>query len=74
MKFEITLDESKEKELLEIINKRLDGIKLSKLDSKMKKSLIQYIVTKALSANSNILVSTLKDMGNGEFVDLIKNC
>jgi len=74
MKFEITLDDAKEKELLEIINKRLDGMKILKSDTNTKKALVQYIVNKALSKNGDILSSTLKNMSNGEFFELIKNC
>jgi thymidine phosphorylase len=73
MKLEVTLDETKEKELFDIINKRLDGMKLSKMDLKTKKSLVQSIANKALS-KENILASTLNGMGNGEFFELIKNC
>jgi hypothetical protein len=73
MKIEVTLDETKEKELFEIINKRLDGMKLSKMDLKTKRGLVQFIANKTLSKD-NILASTLKEMGNGEFFELIKNC
>ncbi len=73
MKFEITLDDANEKELFEIINKRLDGMKIPKNDANKKKVLVQYIVNKALSKN-DVLASTLKNMSNGEFFELIKNC
>lgn len=73
MKIEVTLDETKEKELFDIINKRLDGMKLSKMDLRTKKSLVQSIANKTLS-KENILASTIKSMGNGEFFELIKNC
>lgn len=73
MKLEVTLDTSKEKELFDVIEKRLDGMKLSKMNSKAKKNLIQSLIQKALRKDS-ILTSTLHEMGNGEFFDLIKNC
>lgn len=74
MKFEVTLDESKEKELFEIINKRLDGMKLPKNDMKTKKALVQSIISLAINKETDLLASTLKKMGNGEFFELIKNC
>lgn len=73
MKIEVTLDETKERELLAIINKRLDGMKMLKNDVKMKRVIIQHAATKALSDGTDI-ASALHKMGNGEFFELIKNC
>lgn len=72
MKCEITLDDAKEKELFEIINKRLDGMKIPS-GITTKKALVQYIMNKALNKD-DVLTSTLKNMSNGEFFELIKNC
>ena len=73
MKLEVNLDKSKEKEILDILNKRMDGVKPN-MDESKKKELVEALVQKALIRNPKILNDTLEHMGNGEFFDLVKDC
>jgi len=72
MKLEVMLDESIEKEMSFLIDKRLDSI--TKLSPNKKKYLVQSILQKAINENPKLISSTLKEMGNGEFFGHVKNC
>ena len=72
MKLEVMLDESIEKEMSFLIDKRLDSI--TKLPPNKKKYLVQSVLQKAINENPKLLASTLKEMGNGEFFGHVKNC
>jgi len=52
----------------------MDGAKASRMNTKTRRALVQSVVTKALGKNADLLNSTLREMGNGEFFDLVENC